>query len=76
MRRECRRKNRWSITVEFGEPTLSIGFADRLYVGHRLIVSVTTAQIYAGQPGDRFEIEVGFHDGRRHVPIVSLRRAA
>ena len=32
--------------------------------------------LIAGQPGDRFEIEVGFHDGRRHLPIVSLRRAA
>lgn len=32
--------------------------------------------LIAGQPGDRFELEVGFHDGRRHLPIVSLRRAA
>ncbi len=32
--------------------------------------------IVAGQPGDRFEIEVGFYDGRRHLPIVSLKRAA
>ncbi|MCH8880216.1 MAG: DDE-type integrase/transposase/recombinase [Planctomycetes bacterium] len=32
--------------------------------------------LIAGQPGDRFEIEVGFHDGRRHLPIVSVRRAA
>ena len=32
--------------------------------------------LIAGQPGDRFEIEVGFHDGRRHLPIVSLKRAA
>ena len=32
--------------------------------------------LIAGQPGDRFEIEVGFHDGRRHLPIVTLRRAA
>ena len=32
--------------------------------------------LIAGQPGDRFEIEVGFHHGRRHLPIVSVRRAA
>ena len=32
--------------------------------------------IIAGQPGDRFTLEVDFHDGRRHLPIVSLRRAA
>ncbi len=32
--------------------------------------------LIAGQLGDRVEIEVGFHDGRRHPPIVSLRRAA
>ncbi|MCH8852720.1 MAG: transposase [Planctomycetes bacterium] len=32
--------------------------------------------LIAGQPGDCFEIEVGFHDGRRHLPIVSLKRAA
>jgi len=32
--------------------------------------------LVAGQPGDRFELEVGSHDGRRHLPIVSLRRAA
>ena len=32
--------------------------------------------IVAGQPGDRFELLVDFHDGRRHLPIVSLKRAA
>ncbi len=32
--------------------------------------------LVAGQPGDRFQLEVGFHDGRRHLPIVSLKRAA
>ncbi len=32
--------------------------------------------LIAGQPGDCFEILVGFHDGIRHLPIVSLRRAA
>jgi putative transposase len=32
--------------------------------------------IAAGQPGDRFELLVDFHDGRRHLPIVSLKRAA
>ena len=32
--------------------------------------------LVAGQPGDRFSLEVGYHDGRRHLPILSLRRAA
>jgi putative transposase len=32
--------------------------------------------LIAGQPGDRFTFQVDFHDGRRHLPIVSLRRAA
>ena len=32
--------------------------------------------LVAGQPGDRFRIRVDFHEGRRHLPIVSLRRAA
>ena len=32
--------------------------------------------LVAGQPGDRFTICVGFHAGRRHLPIVSLQRAA
>ncbi len=32
--------------------------------------------LVAGQPGDRFTIEIDFHHGRRHLPIVSLKRAA
>lgn len=32
--------------------------------------------LIAGQPGDRFTFEVAFHGGHRHLPIVSLRRAA
>ena len=32
--------------------------------------------LVAGQPGDRFSLEVGYHDGRRHLPIISLRRTA
>ncbi|UCE59913.1 MAG: transposase [Phycisphaerales bacterium] len=32
--------------------------------------------LVAGQPGDDFTLEVHFHDGRRHLPIVSLKRAA
>ncbi|MDA2934965.1 integrase core domain-containing protein [Acidobacteria bacterium AH-259-D05] len=32
--------------------------------------------LVAGQPGDRFSLEVSYHGGRRHLPIVSLRRAA
>jgi putative transposase len=32
--------------------------------------------LIAGQPGDRFMLEVRFHGGQRHLPIVSLKRAA
>ncbi|MCP4251016.1 MAG: transposase family protein [bacterium] len=32
--------------------------------------------LIAGQPGDRFTLEVDFHGGARHLPVVSLRRAA
>ena len=32
--------------------------------------------LVAGQPGDRFILEVDFVNGRRHLPIVSLKRAA
>ncbi|UCE60064.1 MAG: DDE-type integrase/transposase/recombinase [Phycisphaerales bacterium] len=32
--------------------------------------------LVAGQPGDGFTLEVKFHNGRRHLPIVSLKRAA
>ncbi len=32
--------------------------------------------LVAGQPGDRLVLEVAFHDGRSHLPIVSLKRAA
>ncbi len=32
--------------------------------------------LIAGQPGDRFTLEVDFHGGVRHLPIVSLKRAA
>ncbi len=32
--------------------------------------------LVAGQPGDRFTLEVLFHGGQRHLPIVQLRRAA
>ncbi len=32
--------------------------------------------LVAGQPGDRFTLVVDFHKGKRHLPIVSLRRAA
>ena len=32
--------------------------------------------LVAGQPGDRFIIEIDFHEGRRHLPIVTLKRAA
>jgi transposase InsO family protein len=32
--------------------------------------------LVAGQPGDCFSLEVNYHNGRRHLPVVSLRRAA
>src|SRR5262249_36347281 len=32
--------------------------------------------LVAGQPGDRFTLEVRFHGGKRALPIVNLRRAA
>ena len=32
--------------------------------------------LIAGQPGDRFELDVGYHRGRRYLPVVSLKRAA
>jgi putative transposase len=32
--------------------------------------------LVAGQPGDRLTLAVDFHMGKRHLPIVSLRRAA
>lgn len=32
--------------------------------------------LIAGQPGDRFIIQVEFADGKPHLPIVELKRAA
>ena len=32
--------------------------------------------LVAGQPGDRFTLHVNYQAGRRHLPIVSLQRAA
>ena len=32
--------------------------------------------LIAGQPGDRFTLDVNFHGGQRYLPIVSLKRAA
>jgi len=32
--------------------------------------------LVAGQPGDRFTLQVNFHDGKEHLPIVSVKRAA
>lgn len=32
--------------------------------------------LIAGQPGDRFTLEVGFHGSHRHLPVVVLKRAA
>jgi len=32
--------------------------------------------LVAGQPGDRFEMQVDRYQGRQHLPVVTLRRAA
>ena len=32
--------------------------------------------LIARQPGDQFALQVEFHDGRKHLPLVSLKRAA
>jgi putative transposase len=32
--------------------------------------------LVAGQPGDRFELKIGLYQGRQHLPVVTLRRAA
>ena len=32
--------------------------------------------LVAGQPGDRFTLQINFQEGKRHLPIVSLKRAA
>ena len=49
----------------FSLPLAALAYLDR---GHNMLI--------AGWPGDRVELEVGVHDRRRHVPIVSLRQAA
>jgi transposase InsO family protein len=36
----------------------------------------TPQALVAGNPGQRFEMNVAFHANRRHLPIVTLRRAA
>ena len=43
---------------------------------HRPLPCARPSTLIAGQPGDRFELNVDWHDGRRHLPIVSLKRAA
>ena len=32
--------------------------------------------LVAGNPGDRFTIDLDYHRGRKHLPIVSLKRVA
>ena len=32
--------------------------------------------LVAGKPGDQFTLHVDFHEGRRHLPVVTLKRAA
>ena len=32
--------------------------------------------LVAGKPGDRFTLQGDFHEGRRHLPIVTFKRAA
>jgi len=36
----------------------------------------TPRTLVAGQPGDRFTLRIDYYRGRRHLPIVSLQRAA
>ena len=38
--------------------------------------SASPHALVSGKPGARLELEVRYHAGRRHVPIVSLRRVA
>ncbi len=40
------------------------------------ITPLNVANLIAAQPGDRFTLQVDFHDGKEHLPIVSLKRAA
>ena len=42
----------------------------------RSSVCAAPRTLVAGQPGDRFTLQVDFHDGKEHLPIVSLERAA
>jgi hypothetical protein len=32
--------------------------------------------LVAGQPGDEFTLKIDFVEGRKHLPIVTLKRAA
>ena len=32
--------------------------------------------LIAGQPGDKFTLQVNFHEGCRHLPSMTLKRAA
>jgi hypothetical protein len=32
--------------------------------------------LVAGQPGDKLTLQIDFHEGRKHLPIVTLKRAA
>jgi hypothetical protein len=38
--------------------------------------SVTSCSLVAGHPGDRFTMIVGFHAGRRHLPIGTPREGS
>ncbi len=72
--------------------TLGGGTPNEVYFGHRPAnqcprleprkdwpcrsLCAKPGTLVAGQPGDRFSLDVGYHDGRLHLPIVSLKRAA
>ena len=61
--------------VRFSESRLNSSSA----VSERMAILELRAQprtLVAGQPGDRLHVEIGQLGRRRHLPIVSLQRAA
>ncbi len=42
----------------------------------RKLQNVVTDSTVAGQPGDEFTLKIDFVEGRKHLPIVTLQRAA
>jgi hypothetical protein len=37
---------------------------------------IRTQTSVAGQPGDEFSLKIEFVEGRKHLPIMTLQRAA